>query len=103
MDNNRLRVLAGIKVLNEALKLDTEKQQLAAVKRDGNVIRFIKKPSEKVQIAAIKQNKSSIKHIKKPTKLAMFFATEPGKVTSIKPASKAIQAVKVPFHKFTKR
>ena len=48
-------------------KTPTEAEQLAAVKQDGYIIRYIKNPSEQVQLAAVKQDGRSIQYIKNPS------------------------------------
>jgi hypothetical protein len=49
--------------LSEAVKPQTEREQLAAVNRSGFEIEFINNPSEAVQLAAVNQNASAIKYI----------------------------------------
>ncbi len=44
----------------------SERVQLAAVKNDGNAIKYIKNPSEKVQLSAIKNNIKAFEFIKNP-------------------------------------
>jgi hypothetical protein len=49
------------------MKLETEEQQLEAVKIDPGVIRCIKNPSEMVQLEAVRQDWWAIRHIENPT------------------------------------
>mgnify|MGYP005924138799 CR=1 FL=1 len=48
-------------------KLPTEAEQLAAVRKNGYVIKIIKKQSEQIQLAAVKQNGYAIKYIDNPS------------------------------------
>ena len=48
-------------------KLPTEAEQLAAVRKNGYVIKIIKKQSEQMQLAAVKQNGYAIKYIDNPS------------------------------------
>ena len=47
----------------KVIKLDTEEQQLEAIRREGNAIRHIKDPSEKVQLEAVRQQGNALEHI----------------------------------------
>jgi len=54
--------------------LPSEKVQLAAVKRVGWAIQYIKNPSEKVQLAAVNKNSSAIHYIKNPSEKVQISA-----------------------------
>ena len=45
----------------------SDEEQLAAVNRNGDAIRFIKNPSPEVQLAAVKQRGLAIEYIKNPS------------------------------------
>ena len=49
------------------LYLKVEKEQIEAVKRNGNAIRYIPNPSTEAQIEAVKQNEYAIQHISNPS------------------------------------
>ena len=57
-------------------KYKTEEEQLAAVKENGFVIRYIVNPSEEVQLAAVKQNVYAIQYIKNQSKVVQLEAVK---------------------------
>lgn len=55
-------------------RVDTEAEQLTAVKRNGHDIFAIRNPSEAVQLAAVNQNGYALQHIKDPSTAVMLTA-----------------------------
>ena len=64
--------------------------QLAAVKQNGNSIRFINNPSEKVKLAAVKQNGDSIRYINNPSE-AVKLVVNMNKIESLPENSRNIK------------
>jgi DNA-dependent RNA polymerase auxiliary subunit epsilon len=53
-----------------------EEVQLAAVKKYGHAIEYIKNPSEQVQLAAVQQNGHAIQHIENPSEEVQLAAVQ---------------------------
>jgi hypothetical protein len=71
--------LAAVKQDGNAIKYidnPSEEVQLAAVKQDGNAIYHIDNPSEEVQLAAVKQDGIAIKHIDNPSEEVQLAAVK---------------------------
>ena len=69
-------------------KLPTESEKLAAVEREGYVIRYIEKPSEKVQLAAVRKDGYAIGFINNPS--------EQVQLTAVRKDERAIGFIKNP-------
>lgn len=54
----------------------SEECQIAAVKKNGLIIRYIENPSEEVQLEAVKNNGFAIEHIEKPSEEVQVAAME---------------------------
>ena len=78
-------------------KMPTEAEQLAAVKKDGYAIKYIKNPSEQVQLAAVSQEAYAIDYIKNPSEQVQLVAVkqEPFAIKYIKNPTKQVQLVAV--------
>ena len=78
-------------------KLPTEAEQLAAVRKNGYVIKIIKKQSEQIQLAAVKQNGYAIKYIDNPSEEVQLAAVEQNgySIGYIKNPSEEVQLVAV--------
>jgi hypothetical protein len=57
-------------------ELDTEEKQLAVVRKDSTILRYIQNPTEAVQLEAVKQNGYVIQYIKKPTEAVQLEAVK---------------------------
>lgn len=87
----------------EISKIDnpSEEQQLFAVRKSGNTIKFIFEkgisPSKNVQIEALKQNGESIRHFKNPSEELQIIAVSNSKfaITHIDNPSEKIQLASV--------
>ena len=69
-------------------KLPIEAEQLAAVRKNGYVIKIIKKQSEQIQLAAVKQNGYAIKYIDNPS--------EEVQLAAVKRSGQAIKCIENP-------
>jgi hypothetical protein len=58
------------------MRLDTEEQQLKAVRQNGYAIGFIDNPSEAVKLAAVKQNGHLIESIEDPSEAVQLEAVK---------------------------
>ena len=78
-------------------KMPTEAEQLAAVKKDGYAIKYIKNPSEQVQLAAVSQEAYAIDYIKNPSEQVQLVTVkqEPFAIKYIKNPTKQVQLVAV--------
>ena len=78
-------------------KMPTEAEQLAAVKKDGYAIKYIKNPNEQVQLAAVSQEAYAIDYIKNPSEQVQLVAVkqEPFAIKYIKNPTKQVQLVAV--------
>ena len=56
------------KLTNKNIKYPTKKEQLEAVRKNGDSIQYIHSPDKKVQLEAVKQNGKSIQYIHDPDK-----------------------------------
>ena len=76
--------LAAVKENGDTIRFidnPSEKVQIAAVKQDGEAIQFIDNPSEEVQLAAVKKNGWAIYYIENPSEEVQLAAvTERGEV-----------------------
>lgn len=54
-------------ISHEDLNSVSEKEQIAAVSNDGNLIYYIENPSESVQLAAVTSDPSAVRHIENPS------------------------------------
>ena len=79
------------------IKNPSEKVKLAAVERDGYAIEFIKNPSEKTQLAAVERDAFLMEYIKNPSKEVQLAAVKKdGNVIQyIKNPSKEVQLAAV--------
>ena len=59
-------------------KQPSEKEQVAAIKKDPRCIKHIKNPSEKAQLAAIEKDPECIKYIENPSEKAQITAIDYG-------------------------
>ena len=57
-------------------KLPTESEKLAAIEREGYVIRYIKNPSEQLQLAAVEQAGQAIRYIDNPSEEVQLAAVK---------------------------
>lgn len=57
-------------------KYRTEKEKLAAVKRNGLAIQYIHNPSEEIQLAAVEQDVSVIRYIHNPSDIVIRYVIE---------------------------
>jgi protein tyrosine phosphatase (PTP) superfamily phosphohydrolase (DUF442 family) len=71
--------------------------QLAAMKQDGNAIKYIDNPSEEVQLAAVKQDGIAIKHIDNPSEEVQLAAVKQNRwvIDSIDNPSEEVQLAAV--------
>ena len=84
------------------IKHPTVEVQLAAVKKDGSVIRDIKQPIKEVQMAAINENPDSLRYIEHPYPEVIVAAVkdDPRVIAFIKSPSKEIQKMAVDIDPF---
>jgi hypothetical protein len=109
MDSSDARAELGslpqglVDLVPEMALLRDERVQLAAVKKDGSAIRFLKNPSEAVQIAAVKKNPYAIQYIENPSEAVQLAAVKNDgyAIRCIKNPSEAVQLAAVQQNGYT--
>ena len=75
MTKKRFTEITGIEVVTQEI-IGDEADKLAAVKRDGDAIRYIANPSEAVQLAAVARDGYAIRYIANPSEAVQFAAVD---------------------------
>jgi len=73
------KIFEPVAVKNQSLILNqhpSEAIQLAAVKKDGLAIKYLKNPSEAIQLAAVQQDGLAIKYLKNPSEAVQLAAVQ---------------------------
>ena len=89
------KIFSPIAEKNNSLYLNehpSEKVQLAAVRKNGYAIRYIKNPSEQLQLAAVRKNGYAIRYIKNPS--------EKVQLAAVQQDVEALEYIKNPSEKF---